>query len=1493
MTIKNIRKNISAENEYVLTNASLNENTGILTISKKNLYDDTDGTIVLNLNDLKLRLILLENVAALNTIKNSSDPNIIKQKHSHIYLVPFSESDVEEGIYRECIWVESKQDFEVIGSTKTDLDPLKLDISRLKQVLDFEVVTEGQNVIIKSNRLDDIEDDVDYLYQTKAERDHVHGNVNNDGTIINAPSKNVVTNENGVITTEDKYVHPTPGAITGKPTANQSPGFGGYATVSQIKTNNEGHVTSATDRRITIPSTTANSSTNGLAKATSTAPSDIRLDNAVLGTDNNEFARSDHAHKHPTGLAKVGNPTASQTSLNNLDFGDSFTVTQFSSNATGHISQAADKNIKIPKTMATTSTDGLMSAEDKAKLDGIEAGAGHVDAELNPLSLNPVQNKVICEEFYTKEDIIELLNGIETSRGKLLTIYLDEETGDLVIDDDGFTYYTDDEVDEKFTVELVQQVTADNTDYATYVVKQGNVALEPKIRIPKNISAFTNDSNYVQTNDTRLSDARTPLSHDHGNIKNDGTIGTTANKPLITTTSGKVTTGSFESNTSNIKMNGSVSVGLSNNFARSDHIHPSDTTKVDTAGTGLSKNGTTLNHSNNISAQTSSVFKKIQYDSEGHITGTSNVSSSDLPSHNHSVTNITNTERYDNIKDGESTTLTLTNQKLINDAISQKLGQITSFKFIEITSTKPTASVSTLNKLYIVEENNKVNVYYTEENIDVQNGNTYTWHKMDADILDELNITWNDISGKPSSYEPSSHTHASDDISGLAASKNVCTNANGKLSTENKNNHSHGSLASGGTLNSDASTVNKIAVTDGSNNLKTTSSLDNTKIIEANALGTIGTNQNANQHTINTAINDKLNNIVTGGVDLSGTHTHEYNQIDDLYDYNTGNNLLPYTKAFNIPAPTGSSINGVYRDCNVRYLQNTTSSYIDFAWTVPQSVLKPDTYYTISFWAKTSNEHEYFIVYFYNGNNQTTLRQKSNSTISGQETAVTSAHDGSTRFHLTTEWKRYYVVYKLNSTSITAGKQISLRLSPNTSINPDIYLAGVKLEIGDAPTPYCEMEIEDSGSEFIVGTQTESTGSWTGISNTIYQLQKGTRIYYKLPYAGSGNATLNLTLANGETTGAKECYYNNTTRLSTQYGVNSIIELVFDGSYWRSVNPYSNYIDRIYQSGQITMGEATATNILVGGKTDGKYYKIVSGGVYDIRYQIYWTNGAFAINSVQSNIYSIFNSINLQSTVSGLTVTNNQRVYIECSHYANGQYIVSDRVFVSDDNLRVGYYYIPIGMSHSTTNIRFNTFTTDIYICESFGLKPYVEDDYLQSNFYLTDDLQLYVKGNNYYRSYTDGEDGLNDLLKPTNKTLAELELTNTGLKINSSTSSEKWFFFPVVNPNELQFTYVSGQLRGWLLGTFDGSGNAICSGDCQSNTSYGIFISGTRTAYTGTALASGDIIRVTFNNGVVSYYRNNVLIGSKEYDNSNDEVYCGFYTNNGRNLVVKDVIIK
>jgi hypothetical protein len=63
----------------------------------------------------------------------------------------------------------------------------------------------------------------------------------------------------------------------------------------------------------------------------------------------------------------------------------------------------------------------------------------------------------------------------------------------------------------------------------------------------------------VITTDSRLADARSPLSHTHGNITNAGAIGTTASLPIITGVGGVLQAGSFGT--------------TSGTFAAGDHTH--------------------------------------------------------------------------------------------------------------------------------------------------------------------------------------------------------------------------------------------------------------------------------------------------------------------------------------------------------------------------------------------------------------------------------------------------------------------------------------------------------------------------------------------------------------------------------------------------------------------------------------------------------------------------------------------------------------------------------------------------------------------------------------------------------------------------------------------------------------------------------------------------------------------------------------------------------
>ena len=196
--------------------------------------------------------------------------------------------------------------------------------------------------------------------------------------------------------------------------------------------------------------------------------------------------------------------------------------------------------------------------------------------------------------------------------------------------------------------------------------------------------------------------------------------------------------------------------------------------KIDTPGTGLSKNGTTLNHSNSITAQNSNVFKKFKYDSQGHITGTANVSASDLPS------NI------------------------------------------------PTSKISGLSA-----------VATSNDYGDLDNKPSIPSKTSDLTNDSGFLTAHQDISGK----SDINHGHGNITKDGVItgqASKNVVTDSNGKITTENKYVHP---------------------------------STHPTSIIkEASALANIGTSADANQHEVNDAINTALN----GKANTSHSHDDRY-----------------------------------------------------------------------------------------------------------------------------------------------------------------------------------------------------------------------------------------------------------------------------------------------------------------------------------------------------------------------------------------------------------------------------------------------------------------------------------------------------------------------------------------------------------------------------------------------------------------------------------------
>ena len=122
------------------------------------------------------------------------------------------------------------------------------------------------------------------------------------------------------------------------------------------------------------------------------------------------------------------------------DWGETITVgARMSVNATGHVTNAQGRTVTLPGNTATQDVKGLMSANDKTKLDGIAQGANKtvVDAALSSTSANPVQNKAVKAALDDKSDSDHTHNyagssspgGAATSANKLATARTIKITG--------------------------------------------------------------------------------------------------------------------------------------------------------------------------------------------------------------------------------------------------------------------------------------------------------------------------------------------------------------------------------------------------------------------------------------------------------------------------------------------------------------------------------------------------------------------------------------------------------------------------------------------------------------------------------------------------------------------------------------------------------------------------------------------------------------------------------------------------------------------------------------------------------------------------------------------------------------------------------------------------------------------------------------------------------------------------------------------------------
>ena len=267
----------------------------------------------------------------------------------------------------------------------------------------------------------------------------------------------------------------------------------------------------------------------------------------------------------------------------------------------------------------------------------------------------------------------------------------------------------------------------------------------------------------------------------------------------------------------------------------------------------------------------------------------------------------------------------------------------------------------------------------------------------------------------------------------------------------------------------------------------------------------------------------------------------------------------------------------------------------------------------------------------------------------------------------------------------------------------------------------------DSQNPFIVGTQTAQTGDWTGNAPTLASLVDGQQITYWLPYAPSGNASLNLTLKNGNTTGAIPCYYGGTSRLTTHYSANNAIHLTYRTNisgiaqgWWADANydsnsPYSKYSDTVISgknglkrytlcmrddAGNFTSIVNQANNTNVSGKT------CYTGGLQLGSVCYHATGGDYAAGANSGAIWESCGGVDFRYSVNGVAnaasteLQLRKPVYLVGTIGADGLFYLDTTKWWTQTSFVENKAYVFVGTAYSNYYAIFVAVDNPTYIYE-------------------------------------------------------------------------------------------------------------------------------------------------------------------------------------------------
>ena len=257
-------------------------------------------------------------------------------------------------------------------------------------------------------------------------------------------------------------------------------------------------------------------------------------------------------------------------------------------------------------------------------------------------------------------------------------------------------------------------------------------------------------------------------------------------------------------------------------------------------------------------------------------------------------------------------------------------------------------------------------------------------------------------------------------------------------------------------------------------------------------------------------------------------------------------------------------------------------------------------------------------------------------------------------------------------------------------------------DVTDLATQLAGKAPDNASVEYINDTRSAAGAAWTGVTKDA-ALYDGKTVIFRLAYNSSSNATLNLTLADGSTTGAKAIYFSSTARLGTQFVATNPVMLTYVAANdaWYVVNKYTDsntaptYLGGFYV-GVASTNAIVANTVIACNKNQNKWETIRSGMVIDWSRPILYSRSAYASAAEVANA-DLFNAATasarsipgMSASFAGFTKYN----YV----YLVGTYNETNNTFTVDTipltttipTTEDGKLYVSIGWASSTYQYRF------------------------------------------------------------------------------------------------------------------------------------------------------------------------------------------------------------